>query len=79
MAKRKNQLTSEALKQNLWETLIAVRRKKMDPIVANSVASASREIMRIVNAEIRIAEMTGATINGFLGTKENKKLAGKTK
>ncbi len=57
MAKRNNKLTSMNLKQTLWETLLAVRAKKLDPMIANSVASSAREIMRVVNAEIRLGEI----------------------
>jgi len=43
-----------------------VRAKKIDPMVANSIAFQSREIMRVVNAELRIAEMTGTAPSGSL-------------
>lgn len=61
MGKRQSKLTSENLKQTLWETLVAVRNKKLDPMIANSVASSAREIMRVVNTELRIIEMGEAS------------------
>ncbi len=55
--RKAGKLTAENLKQVLWETLQSVRARKIDHQLANSIASQSREIMRIVNAEIRLAEM----------------------
>ncbi len=75
MAKKKNELTSENLKQSLWETLQGLRSKKIDPSMANAVAAQSREIMRVVNAEIRLAEVTGTTLTSFMGAKSPKRIA----
>lgn len=75
MAKKRSELTSENLKQSLWETLQALRSKKIEPTMANAVASQSREIMRVVNAEIRLAEMTGSTLTDFMGAKTQKRIA----
>ncbi len=69
MAKKKSELTADNLKQSLWETLQKLREKKIDPSLANAVASQSREIMRVVNAEIRLAEVTGSTLTSFMGAK----------
>jgi hypothetical protein len=59
MSRVRSKLTSENLKQTLWETVQGLKSKKVDPLLANAIASQSREIMRIVNAEIRIAQMNG--------------------
>jgi hypothetical protein len=79
MAKQRNELNAENLKQTLWETLVAVRAKKIDVTIANSVATGAREIMRVVNAEIRIAEMTGTPLRGFLQGTPKKELNEKRK
>lgn len=48
-------LTSESLKTELWDTLLKVKGKKLQPIVANAIAKQSREIMNVVKAEMAIA------------------------
>ena len=64
MAKQMD-LSAANLKQALWETLQGVRSKKVDPRQANAVASQSREIMRVVRAEIQIAQLPGSRLSGF--------------
>jgi hypothetical protein len=73
--KQSNALSADSLKQVLWETLQGVRAKKIDPGAANSIASQSREIMRIVQTEIKIAEMTGGGLKGFIGIQAPKRAA----
>lgn len=55
MAKEK--LTAENLKNTLWATLNEVKRGKIQPLVANSVATQSREILRVIKAEVSIARL----------------------
>lgn len=61
MPKKKSQkvklLNSHNLKQILWETLLEVRSGKMDTTTANAIAQSSKEIMNVVNTEIKIAGM----------------------
>lgn len=52
-------LTAEALKDTLWETLQAVKQKKMTPTEANAVAAQSREIMRVVRTELEVLGIQG--------------------
>lgn len=56
MAKKK-ELTAENLKQSLWETLQGVQEKKVEAKQANAIAGQSREIMRVVRAEIQLQAM----------------------
>lgn len=56
---KNEKLTSNSLKMALWTTLKAVKSKRINPAIANSVASQSREIMRVVRAEIDIARLAG--------------------
>lgn len=64
------ELTSTNLKSALWETLNNVKNnpKKVSPAVANAVASTSRELMRVVNTELRVY--------GQMGTKPTNNLLG---
>lgn len=62
----RKELTANNLKQSLWDTLQGVQAKEVDPKHANAIASQSREIMRVVRAEIQIAQMTGAKLKGFI-------------
>ncbi len=72
--RNKSKLTGENLKQTLWETLQAVKSKKIDPKLANAIATQSREIMRVVRTEISLAELTGEkpqTLKLATGAKRN--------
>ena len=77
MAKTKNKLTAEALKSELWETLQAVRMKRMEPQAAQAVATSAREIMRVVRTEIDIARMTGTVPTNMLGVRTTKLIGAK--
>lgn len=48
------ELTATNLKAALWSTLQDVKVGTITPAIANSVATQSREIVRIINTEIRI-------------------------
>jgi hypothetical protein len=52
-------LSSNALKSELWDSLQALKSKKIDAETANAIASQSREIMRIVKIEIDISRLQG--------------------
>ena len=54
----KSSLNSGALKEQLWETLIAVKTKKMEANKAVAIAMQAREIMRIVTLEISFIKDT---------------------
>ena len=44
-------LTAENLKGLLWETLQKLKAKKIEPQVADAVASQSREIVRVIKSQ----------------------------
>lgn len=67
MRKKQSELNATNLKQVLWQTLNEVRAKKIDVSTANAVALASKEIMSVVNAEIRIASMGADQFQNFVG------------
>ena len=52
-------LTSANLKETLWSTLNDVKAGKTSTERASAVASTSRELMRIVATEIKIATLSG--------------------
>jgi hypothetical protein len=51
----KKALTNEALKNELWDTLLQVKAIKINTIVSNAVAKQSREIMHVIRTEILAA------------------------
>ena len=57
------QLTSENLKSELWDVLLKLKSKKIQPIVANAIAKQSREIMTIVRSEMALAVANGEKPN----------------
>lgn len=57
--KTNKELTSDGLKSQLWDTLLLVKNKNIDPKIANAVAAQSREIMRVVKTELAVIKMTG--------------------
>ena len=54
-------LNSENLKAELWDTLLKLRNKEIPPVTALAIAAQAREIMRVVRAEIAIANARGDT------------------
>ncbi len=52
-------LTAGSLKNELWSTIQSIKTKQISPSTANAIAAQSREIMRIVNTEIKIASFSG--------------------
>lgn len=68
MALNKKELTAEGMKNELWENMLKVKSKEISPEMANSIASQSREIMRIVRTEILISQLKPtAKIKNILG------------
>lgn len=67
-------LSSETLKEHLWDTIQRVRSGDMSAIDARTVCSASREIMRVVRAEIDVSELVNGKPNAqtqrFLNTEK---------
>ena len=67
----RKKLNSETLKAELWDTLLGLKGKEIPPQVALAVAANSREIMRIVRAELQIAAALGETpTKKFIGVNE---------
>lgn len=61
-------LNATALQNQLWETLRAVKTKKLRAPEANAIASQAREICRITKLQIEMAKLTGqkTSINNAL-------------
>ena len=57
------ELTANELKKLLWETLQDVKKGDIQPMVSNAVATQSREIVRVVKAQLMIAEKTNRNIS----------------
>jgi hypothetical protein len=57
---------SDDLKNFLWETMTAVRRKVLDPTSANAIARQAKEMLSVVKAE---TEAQSARATEFLGKK----------
>jgi hypothetical protein len=67
---KKTELTAANLKNELWQTLLGIKSKKVTPATANAIAKQSREIINIVKAEISIAKLNGnpkTKTNALLG------------
>lgn len=63
-------LTSDNLKQVLWETIHGIRSESIDPSTANSIAAQSREIMRVVKTELYFGQLSGQKpVGKFLAQK----------
>lgn len=62
----RNTLTADNLRSALWETLQAVKAKKIKPNEANAVAAQSREIMRTVKMQLDVMKHTGKSTDMFL-------------
>lgn len=48
------------MKQTLWDTLNLIKSKGITTTEANSIATQSREIMRVVRTEMAVIAMNGA-------------------
>jgi hypothetical protein len=57
-SKAELKLTAGNLKDALWETLQKVRKGEMDAGNADAIATQSREIVRTVNLQLRVAQQT---------------------
>ena len=55
----KNELTAKNLKNTLWDTIVDLREKKIDPGYADAIASQAREVVRIVREQRMIANSAG--------------------
>jgi hypothetical protein len=51
-------LTAENLKSALWDTLNKVRSGEIQPSQADAIATQSREILRTVNTQLRVASQS---------------------
>lgn len=54
---KKQELTAENLKTELWDTFQALRAKKLDFHTALATATTSREIMRVIKMELHVAAL----------------------
>ena len=63
---KQGDLTSENLKQALWDTLQKLRNKKIQPNVANAIAKQSREILSVVRTELMILSASNEKPNRTL-------------
>ena len=63
-----DKLSAENLKNTLWESLNAVKGNEMESEEAHAIAAQSREIMRVVNAQVTIAKVAQKHIPNELTT-----------
>lgn len=64
----KRKLSASSLKRKIWETMLGVENKKIDPRSASIVLSGSRELMRIVKIQIEAAKLNGGNLTSDLMT-----------
>ena len=55
-------LTAKNLKMTLWDTINDLREQKIDPGVADSIASQSREVVRIAREQRMIIQSAGLAL-----------------
>lgn len=55
-------LTAKNLKNALWETLNDVKKGKLQPAEADSVATQAREILRTVNTQLRVSQQSQRSV-----------------
>jgi len=55
----RNELSAKNLKATLWDTINDLREQKIDPGVADAIASQSREMIRIVREQRMIVQNAG--------------------
>lgn len=58
-----NQLTARSLKETLWQTLQDLISKKIGVREADSIATQSREIIRVINSQERILKLSGKEVS----------------
>lgn len=49
--------TAKELKQKLWNTIVALEEKKIDPRVAQSIICSAREIVSVIRVELEVLKM----------------------
>lgn len=54
-----NELTAKNLQQVLWETMTAIRSKKMKPAEANAISASARGICQVAKLNIEYAKLSG--------------------
>lgn len=59
-------LSAVTLKEDLWETLQAVKSGKLDPAAADSVAGQAREILRTVKIQCMILSQAKENVTAEL-------------
>lgn len=60
----RTKLSAVALKETLWDTLNEVKAGKLDPAVADSVATQAREILRTVKLQCSILGQAKEALSG---------------
>lgn len=61
-------LTAKNLKSTLWDTVNDLREQKIDPGVADAIASQSRELIRVVREQRMIVQSAGVAVPDDLVT-----------
>ena len=56
------ELNAKNLKATLWDTINDLREQKIDPGVADAIASQSREMIRVVREQRMIVQSAGLAI-----------------
>ena len=60
-------LSAQSLKAILWETIIGLKEGRVDVKTANSIASQSREVARVVKIELEMAKLLKIKPKNLLG------------
>jgi len=56
-------LTAKNLKSALWDTLNELREGKRQPAEADAVSTQAREILRTVNTQLRISQISQRNVS----------------
>jgi hypothetical protein len=58
----RNELSAKNLKGTLWDTINDLREQKIDPGVADAIASQSRELVRVTREQRMIVQNAGVAM-----------------
>lgn len=59
-------LTADNLKTALWETLTGVQEGRVEPAIADAIASQAREIIRTSNTQLKILQQSHRNVSTSL-------------
>ncbi len=62
MASTATNLSASSLKESLWQTLNAVKSKRMLPGHADAIAAQAREILRTVKVQLQVSGQTNRPV-----------------